>query len=92
MGLFLVVEGIYTGTRYLISDFGNVSVKQDDYILVNAKVKYDWRWLTLFCNLNNVFDETYASYGGLNSLDQPGYYPSPEFNLLAGVSARFGAK
>jgi outer membrane receptor protein involved in Fe transport len=92
MGLFLGVDGIYTGTRYLISDFGNVSVKQDDYILVNAKVKYDWHWLTLFCNLNNIFDESYASYGGLNYLGEPGYYPSPEFNLLAGVSARFGQK
>lgn len=92
MGLFVGLDTIYTGTRYLISDFGNVSVKQDDYTLVNAKVRYDWRWLTLFCNLNNLFDESYASYGGLNFAGEPGYYPSPEFNLLAGVSARFGKK
>jgi len=92
MGLFLGVDAVYTGTRYLISDFTNISVKQDDYTLVNAKVKYDWRWLTLFANFNNIFDETYASYGGLNYAGEPGYYPSPEFNLLAGVSARFGKK
>lgn len=92
MGLFVGLDTVYTGTRYLISDFDNVSVKQDDYTLVNAKVKYDWRWLTLFCNFNNIFDETYASYGALNYAGIPGYYPSPEFNLLAGVSARLGGK
>ncbi len=92
MGLFLGLDAIYTGTRYLVSDFNNVSVKQEDYTLVNAKLKYDWRWLTLFANLNNIFDKTYASYGGLNFAGVPGYYPSPEFNLLAGVSARFGGK
>ncbi len=92
MGLFLGCEAIYTGTRYLVSDFNNVADKQEDYTLVNAKIKYDWRWLTIFANLNNVFDTSYASYGGLNYAGEPGYYPSPEFNLLAGVSARFGGK
>jgi iron complex outermembrane recepter protein len=90
VGLFAGLEGIYIGSRYLIGDFTNVAVKQDNYTLVNAKLRYDWRWLTVFANLNNIFDEKYASYGGLNFLGQPGYYPSPRFNFLAGVTARFG--
>ncbi|WP_054034419.1 TonB-dependent receptor [Desulfatitalea tepidiphila] len=91
MGLFLGVDGIYTGSRYLISDFNNAFSKQDDYTVVNAKIKYDWRWLGFFVNFNNIFDEDYASYGGLNWANIPGYYPSPEFNVLAGVTARFGS-
>jgi iron complex outermembrane receptor protein len=92
MGLFLGLDATYTGSRYLISDFNNVSVKQEEYALVNAKIEYNWRWLTFFTNLNNIFDKEYASYGGLNFLSEPGYYPSPEFNVLAGVTARFGGK
>jgi iron complex outermembrane recepter protein len=91
-GLFLGLDAVYTGRRYLIGDFDNTAVKQEDYTLVNAKIKYDWRWLTFFTNLNNVFDKQYASYGGLNFLSEPGYYPSPQFNLLAGVTAHFGGK
>ena len=90
MGLFLGLNGVYMGSRYLISDFNNSAVKQDDYTVVNAKIKYDWRWLTFFVDLNNIFDEEYSSYGGLNFLGEPGYYPSPEFNVLAGVTARYG--
>ena len=90
MGLFLGVNGLYMGSRYLISDFNNSAVKQDDYTVVNAKIKYDWRWLSFFVDLNNIFDEEYSSYGGLNFLGEPGYYPSPEFNVLAGVTARYG--
>lgn len=90
MGLFMGVNGVYMGSRYLISDFNNSAVKQDDYTVVNAKIKYDWRWLSFFVDLNNIFDEEYSSYGGLNFLGEPGYYPSPEFNVLAGVTARYG--
>ena len=90
MGLFCGVNGIYMGSRYLISDFTNSAVKQDDYTVVNAKIKYDWRWLSLFLDINNIFDEEYSSYGGLNFLGEPGYYPSPEFNVLVGVTARYG--
>ena len=78
--------------KRLMRLFNNVFVKQDDYTVFNAKVKYDWRWLSFFVDINNIFDEAYASYGGLNWANIPGYYPSPEFNVLAGVTARYGFK
>ncbi|MDA8139468.1 MAG: TonB-dependent receptor [Desulfobacteraceae bacterium] len=97
MGLALGLNGIYVGDRYLISDFNNVYKKQDPYTVINANGKYDWRWLTFFVNLNNIFNQEYASYGGVSYNSQtftnePGYYPSPKFNILAGISARFGGK
>ncbi len=92
MGLFLGVNGLYMGSRYLISDFNNAFVKQDDYSVVNAKIKYDWRLLSFFVDINNIFNEEYESYAGLNWANIPGYYPSPEFNVLAGVTARYGYK
>jgi len=96
-GLFLGVDAIYVGKRYLISDFENAFDKAESYTVVNAKVKYDWRWLTFFVNLNNIFDKEYSAYSGLSFnmttfTLEPGFYPSPEFNVLAGVTARFGGK
>lgn len=92
MGLFLGLNATYVGDRYLISDFTNGYVKQQAYAVVNANAKYDWRRFTFFVNLNNLFDESYASYGALNWANVAGYYPSPEFNVLAGLTARFGGK
>jgi outer membrane receptor protein involved in Fe transport len=92
MGLFLGLNGIYVGDRYLISDFTNAYKKQDAYTVINASAKYDWRWLSYFVNFNNIFDESYASYGGLNYANVPGYYPSPKFSIFTGVALRFGGK
>lgn len=93
-GLFLGLDAIYVGQRYMISDFQNEFGKADAYTVVNAKVKYDWRRFTFFVNLNNILDKEYSAYSGIAynmaGEREPGYYPSPEFNVLAGVTARFG--
>jgi outer membrane receptor protein involved in Fe transport len=92
-GLFIGLDANYIGRRYLISDFENLFDKAESYALVNAKIKYDWRWLTFFANLNNIFDKEYSAYSGLSYEAfpaEPGSYPSPGFNVLAGVTARFG--
>lgn len=93
-GLSLGLEAIYVGERVLISDWDNDYDKVDAYTVVNAKVEYDWRWLTFFVDFNNLFDETYATFSGLGYNSsyavETGEYPAPEFNVLAGVRARFG--
>lgn len=90
-GLLLGLNAVYVGQRYFVSDFNNAFPKQDDYTVVNAKVQYTWHRLVFFVNLNNIFDEVYSSYGVVDLLnDRLGLYPSPEFNVLAGVRARFG--
>ncbi len=95
-GLALGLEAVYTGERVLISDWGNAYEKAEAYTVVNAKVQYDWRRLTFFADLNNIFNEEYSTFSGLgyNSLYtvEPGQYPAPDFNFLAGVSVSFGQK
>ncbi len=91
-GLFLALKGIYVGERPFFADFDNSLPDQEDYFLLNAKVKYPFHFLTFFIDLNNILDETYASYGGNDDpagVDQAAYYPSPRFNWMAGVSAAF---
>lgn len=89
-GLFLGADAFYVGERFLISDFDNDNDKTEDYTVVNAKIQYDWRRLTFFVDLNNVFDEAYSTFSAEQWDGQPGFYPAPEFNVLAGVRGRFG--
>jgi iron complex outermembrane receptor protein len=85
-GLMLALNGIYVGERYLESDFANAFQQQDSYQVVNLKAEYDWQKYTLFLDLNNIFNEKYSSYGVLSTSPvEPAYYPSPEFNLYAGL-------
>lgn len=95
-GLTIGLDGIYIGSSYRISDYGNDFPKADSYTVINAKAQYQWRWVTFFVDLNNLFNEKYSAYSGLSYLDvdlyEAGYYPSPEFNILAGVTVRFGGR
>ncbi len=95
-GLAFALEAVYTGERVLISDWGNAYEKAEAYTVVNAKVQYDWRWLTFFADLNNIFNEEYSTFSGLgyNSLYtvEPGQFPAPDFNFLVGLGVRFGQK
>jgi iron complex outermembrane recepter protein len=94
-GLYLGMDATYVGERVLISDFNNDYDKEDSYTVVNAKIQYPWRNLTFFADLNNIFNEEYSAFSalGYNSLFEvePGFYPSPEFNVLVGVSVKFSA-
>ena len=93
-GLTLGFDAIYIGERFLISDFGNSFEKDDAYTVVNAKIQYNWRGLTFFADVNNIFNEEYNAYSvvGYNPTtfeDERSVYPSPEFNALVGVKAYF---
>jgi iron complex outermembrane receptor protein len=96
-GLFVGADAVYVGERFLLSDFGNEYDKAEAYTVVNAKIQYGWRWLSFFVDLNNVFDEAYSTFSGLQYnastfSNEPGFYPAPEFNVLAGVRGLFGGK
>ena len=85
-GLTLALHGIHVGTRHFESDFVNEFMRQEDYRVFNLKVKYAWQKYTAFLDLNNLFDERYSAYGIISSSHgEPSFYPSPEFNLFAGL-------
>jgi outer membrane receptor protein involved in Fe transport len=90
-GFSLTVDGIYVGERPFISDFSNNFEDQEDYLIVNTKLKYQWKKITAFLNINNITDEEYSEYGGISTFPttEPGFFPSPKINFLAGISADF---
>ena len=88
--LSVAINGIYVGERFLESDFANTFPEQGDYTVVNMKLKYIWRKLTAFLDLNNLFDKEYSAFGVLATTPvEPAFYPSPKFNFLAGVKFNY---
>lgn len=90
-GFSLNVDGLYVGKRPFISDFSNDFEDQEDYLIVNAKLKYQWKKITAFLNINNITDKEYSEYAGISTFPiiETGFFPSPKINFLAGVSADF---
>lgn len=90
-GLMLGLNAVFTDSRPFISDFSNSFEKQEAFFVLNSKVKYKWKNITAFLDINNILDEEYSEYGVLGyNLDtfayERAFYPSPEINALLGVS------
>ncbi len=82
----VALNGVYVGKRYFESDYANAFPKQDDYTVINTKLSYNWKKVTLFLDVNNLFDEEYSAYGVLATRPvEPAFYPSPDRNFLAGI-------
>ncbi|MBI4698807.1 MAG: TonB-dependent receptor [Nitrospirae bacterium] len=89
-GLTVSLKGIFVGKRPFISDFANDFNKQSGYLIVNSKIKYEWKGLTAFLDINNLTDKEYSEYGVLGGFPvEKAFYPSPKRNFMAGLSFAF---
>ncbi len=90
-GFTCSLNGVYVGERYFESDWANAFPKQDDFMVFNAKLSYQWRQWTAFLDLNNFLNEKYSEYGVLSSFPvEPAFYPSPDFHFLFGIRFDWG--
>ena len=84
------LEGIYAGKRYFESDWANAFPEQEDYFLLNSRIQYRKGKTLLHLDLKNILNQEYSQYGVLGGFPtQRAYYPSPKFNLLAGITFEF---
>ncbi|MFP6639362.1 MAG: TonB-dependent receptor, partial [Myxococcota bacterium] len=89
-GFSLSANGVYVGQRPFIGDFANTFSDQEDYFVMNAKLKYERGPFSLFIDLNNLTGAEYSEYGVLGGFPvEEAIYPSPEFNALAGLALNF---
>jgi len=88
-GVIAGLDARYLGKRSFESDFSGAAAKQDDFVILNARVLYDVERYQLFLKVNNLTDKKYAEFGGLNFLGEKGYYPSPEINAVAGINVKY---
>jgi iron complex outermembrane recepter protein len=82
----LNMDGAYIGERPFISDFANAIDYQDGYFFLNAKLTYSFEKWSTYITVNNLFDEEYSEYGGVNYLGAPGIYPAPGINFFVGIT------
>ncbi len=86
----VTLEGIYTGERYFESDWANAFPKQEDYFLLNSRIQYRKNRVLLHLDLKNILNQEYSQYGVLGGTPtQRAYYPSPKFNMSAGITFEF---
>jgi outer membrane receptor protein involved in Fe transport len=90
-GFTFAVNGIYVGERPFESDFANAFDDQKDYLVLNTKLKYNWKSLTAFLDINNITNKEYSEYGvlSLGGTVEEAYYPSPKINFLLGLRGDF---
>ena len=82
----LNMDGSYIGERPFISDFANAVDYQDGYFFLNAKLTYKFEKWSTYLVVNNLFNEQYSEYGGVNYLGAPGIYPAPGINFFVGIT------
>jgi iron complex outermembrane receptor protein len=87
-GFSVAADGVYVGSRPFISDFANAFPDQASYFTLNAKLKYAWKKMSVFVDLNNLTDAEYSEFGVVFG-GAENFYPSPEFNFLVGLSLDF---
>jgi iron complex outermembrane receptor protein len=89
-GLAIDIWANYVGERRFIGDQPNIFPKLNDYMTINAKVSYTWKFFTAFVGVNNILDEKYSEYGVYSWFrHQLAYYPSPGVNFSGGLSVKF---
>jgi len=85
--LTLGINGLYIGPRPFISDFSNTFKRQEDYLVLNAKLQYQWKKVTTFLNIRNLTNRKYSEYGALGGFPtEEGFFPSRGINFLLGIS------
>ncbi len=89
-GFTIALNGVYIGERLFVSDFANDFGKQSDYIVINSKLKYEWKSLTAFLDINNLTDKEYSEFGVIGGFPvERAFFPSPKTNFLTGLSVNF---
>ncbi len=84
--LSIIVSGQYIGDQPFISDWQQNFNDHKSYFVANAKLKYRWRKVTAFIDINNLFNEDYAEYGVLGGYPlERAHFPSPRTNFLLGI-------
>jgi iron complex outermembrane receptor protein len=91
-GLVFSADYNYVGSSYLISDQANQFEKLDNYYTLDARLTYNWKWLSAFVGVNNLTDQEYVPYGVVGGSPPAAvFYPAPERNWVAGLNISFKA-
>jgi iron complex outermembrane receptor protein len=87
----ILLEGIYTGSRYPASDIENISSKLNAFTVFNFAINYNVKWWEITLRVNNFTNKHYNDYA-LYSYGNKGlttyYYPAPGINAMLNLTAK----
>ncbi|MNQ80472.1 Ferrichrome-iron receptor precursor [compost metagenome] len=85
-GLSAYVEGVYTGSRYRVSDDANQDEREGGYTLWNAALTYEYQNFNSKLRINNLTGKRYDAfvYNGATAIN-----PAPEEDVQLSVGYRF---
>jgi iron complex outermembrane receptor protein len=79
----------YNSSYYAGNDYLNEAKKIDGYFVSDIKCEYNYKFVSAYFKINNLFDEKYYDYTYYSNLDGYHYYPSNTRNWVTGVSIKF---
>lgn len=74
----LDIRSRWRGSQVMPGDWDNVVDWDDSYWVTDAKIAYQRGNFTVFCQVNNVFNQLYAETAGFTPGGGAKIYPSPE--------------
>ena len=72
-----------------IENYLNEAKKIDGYFISDLKCEYNYKNISAYVKVNNLFDEKYYDYAYYTRGDGFHYYPSYARNWVAGASIKF---
>jgi iron complex outermembrane receptor protein len=84
------LEAVHVRDQVASNDVNN-DFSRNQYVLVNAKISYRWKRLTLFVAGNNLLDRDYVSFPATTAgvPQARGFNPAPGFNVQGGATVTF---
>jgi len=77
---------VYTGPRYMDSDYSNSHAPLPSLSVLNANLTYRWQDWKLSARINNLTDRHYMSYATYSTYNSSYYYPAPRRNVIVTAS------
>jgi len=83
------IETVYVTGQRRFNDLPN-ALSQNTYTVVNTKLSYQWKNLTIYAAVNNLFDRLYEQFPTFNTFAGAlRHNPAPGLNFQLGVTATF---
>jgi outer membrane receptor protein involved in Fe transport len=76
----------WIGKRFLENDVENIKEKLPSYLTADMKFSYQYKMVTAYIGVNNIFNKEYSEYGAFGSSSgNIKFYPAPERNYYGGI-------
>jgi iron complex outermembrane receptor protein len=84
--ILLALKTNWIGKRFLENDVENIKEKLPSYLTADMKFSYQYKMVTAYIGVNNIFNKEYSEYGAFGSSSgNIKFYPAPERNYYGGI-------